>query len=1153
MKKQMPEVETNTDADFEAFLAETEVDNSATAQYESDLMNTQAENAKAAMFENDGFDAFMQERPEEETLNDVDDDQLSAWFDVPLQAVGGIRDAGQSLLDFGEYLNDKMDLPVLQITDAQGNFDLEILSNKESKERGIKGIQLPEVDEAETTAGAITRPVAQFLAPFSIVSKGTKAIGVADKIGKATPFVNGAIADFLAFESHEARLSNVINDVGWGNVITEYLAADEDDGEVEGRLKNTIEGAGLGGLADGLFRAIKFMKDGKTARTVVKTAKETVVKRTQEMKKATKQAMDNRKIAEIRDETITFKKSELPPRPAKETISIPVQEKMADALGTTLDEVQKGDVFQKIRKLGVQDELNKVTNLQETQFNSLKEALPDYMKRLEIGDKTAADDFIANELRAFLETDGAAKDAFQDVARVLGRRGKSEAVQSANELSKFLSRANELTKDQVVKAFAGIVEKTGDVNVLVKNLSKATRLEKANKVIGGYYINALLSSPKTLLVDTWSNPVWTSVLAAERIPAAVIGKMRRGLFHGERAKDAVQFQEAKIMMDSYVNTISDGFKYMGKAYGKIRSRSDSTVEALRDTTSLAGRKFKDFRIDTQTRFDTPRAERAIKAENFGVETNTTLGKFIDITGSVVNAPTTYMQAKDDVAKALLYRGEVQTLAHRRAVMEGLTGADYAKRIKELTDVPLNDVGLDAQNLSNNRLVQLNKALAGDDAELVSAAISRSSREFAQRGTFTQELGPIAKAAQTFFNELPGGRIIVPFIKTLTNLIKVFAERTPLAPFSKSIRADIAAGGARADLALGRIAMGTGLMTWAYSMAMNGKLTGEGPRNKAERDALLKTGWRPRSLKMGDKYVEIGRMDPLASFLQFPANLVDLNDQLHNDLTGDLEKDVSDYVALNILAASNMFSSKSFTANVGELMDTVSSEDENKMQRLINFYGSSFVPNAITFVGNEVDPTMKEASTLWEAIQKKAGLGEVPKRNVFGEVVTRDPQTIGYMIPMSYATVDRDPTLQKLVAGGAYLRMPEKRIEGVELDIRQYDRLMVIMQEMDIKGAIDNLTESPLWEGLPDVSETGIEGAQSFTKAGMASRLYSEFIKVARQQLISEDESLKLRIDEHNAKLRSAPKASPLTQRVLQGQGISIENSGNPVTFNPSGE
>ena len=83
----------------------------------------------------------------------------------------------------------------------------------------------------------------------------------------------GAIADFSMFQAQEERLSNLIETFpSLNNPISEYLAADADDGEIEGRLKNTLEGLALGGVVDGLIagvRAIKKARNGDDPRAVL--------------------------------------------------------------------------------------------------------------------------------------------------------------------------------------------------------------------------------------------------------------------------------------------------------------------------------------------------------------------------------------------------------------------------------------------------------------------------------------------------------------------------------------------------------------------------------------------------------------------------------------------------------------------------------------------------------------------------------------------------------------------------------------------------------------------------------------------------------------------------------------------------------------------
>lgn len=125
---------------------------------------------------------------------------------------------------------------------------------------------------SQTFAGGLSEGVFQFLTGFVPIAGQASKIGALTKVGKAGKkalnlkgyAAAGAVADFTVFQAQEERLSNLIQSFpSLENPITEYFAADDDDGEIEGRFKNSIEGLALGGLADGLFAVVKGIKRGR--------------------------------------------------------------------------------------------------------------------------------------------------------------------------------------------------------------------------------------------------------------------------------------------------------------------------------------------------------------------------------------------------------------------------------------------------------------------------------------------------------------------------------------------------------------------------------------------------------------------------------------------------------------------------------------------------------------------------------------------------------------------------------------------------------------------------------------------------------------------------------------------------------------------------
>jgi hypothetical protein len=461
-------------------------------------------------------------------------------------------------------------------------------------------------------------------------------------------------------------------------------------------------------------------------------------------------------------------------------------------------------------------------------------------------------------------------------------------------------------------------------------------------------------------------------------------------------------------------------------------------------------------------------------------------------------------------------------------------------------VPMEKADLKGQTLAGNKLSQIATGLAkGDDTALFGAAIEDQAKQYAREGTFTNELGTVGSLMQELINKIPGGRVVVPFIKTPTQIMVQFLNRTPLAPvLFKKVRDDLAAGGARADMAMGRMAAGSSLMGLGWYLASAGMITGEGPKNPAERETLMRTGWRPRSIKVGDKYIEYGRLDPLASFLSMPANVVDLADQFDNDTGAELDKDMSDYMSMGVLGFTNMMMSKTWTQSIAELLDAVNRQDENAVERMMQYYAASAaVPNAVTFFANQVNPVVQEANSMWEAVQIKAGVTVRPKLDVFGDPVKRDPQ-LYYGLPSSYANITSDPLSQKLAAAGAFLARPDRRIQGVELTRDEYGAMMGEMKALGVKQKIAQLVNSPIWNQLPDSAKTGDEGAQAMTKSGVVQAMYNQFLKAAREITISKNATLQGRILRHDRALQTMPATTPGAARTLQAQGVSA--TGGPV-------
>lgn len=203
--------------------------------------------------------------------------ELRSWYtDVPLQLLGGARDAGQNILDlmgdytqaktqlnraddyfnpfqvlFSYFFSDDKDLAeTIKKQNATVNANLDKFSNK---------IILPEVDAPETMTGALTRGITQFLVGYITAYRIIKPIKNMGNLLKGA--VAGVFADSVVMSPNEERLSNLIEEFPeLQNPITDYLKADPDDSEAEGRLKNAIEGLATGLVFEPFVRSLRLLK-----------------------------------------------------------------------------------------------------------------------------------------------------------------------------------------------------------------------------------------------------------------------------------------------------------------------------------------------------------------------------------------------------------------------------------------------------------------------------------------------------------------------------------------------------------------------------------------------------------------------------------------------------------------------------------------------------------------------------------------------------------------------------------------------------------------------------------------------------------------------------------------------------------------------------
>jgi hypothetical protein len=479
--------------------------------------------------------------------------------------------------------------------------------------------------------------------------------------------------------------------------------------------------------------------------------------------------------------------------------------------------------------------------------------------------------------------------------------------------------------------------------------------------------------------------------------------------------------------------------------------------------------------------------RAITGEQLGL--SGTAGRFVDYVGEGVRVPGRLLTAGDEFFKAVGYRMELHAQAYRQAFNEGLDGDAAAARVMEIIENPPENI-----------------KMAATDAARYQTFTNRLPEG---KMTWVAELGQLAEGARHGKTIGPYVRVIVPFVRTPTNIMSYLLERTPLALTSQTIRDDIAAGGARRDLALGKIATGSMVMAVTAELAMAGQITGAGPVDSKMRNILRETGWQPYSIKVGDTYYAYNRLDPIGGLLGLSADMTEILGQT-------TDADADEVAVAAVLAISQNMASKTYLSGVFDFIEAVfmaSTDPESanwKLMNWLNRLGGSMVPSVFAAIERQISPEISATYDVIDRIKSRIpgmSAGLPPRRNIFGEVIVPSGGLGPDIISPIYTNEAKDnPVADEMVRQQVPIGMPRRTVNGVDLDAEQYDQYVLYYAGEGLakgvpklKTALGSLIKSPGYRNATD----GPDGGKSL----LIRSIFANYRSAAQKKLFQENAEL----------------------------------------------
>ena len=994
---------------------------------------------------------------------------------------------------------------------------------------------IPQSEMSDSAVENITADITQFMVGWVTGGRFLKAFKPTTKLGVATKgMAQGAVADFVAFDEHTARFSDLLVDKypGLEDSFVEYLTSDENDTWIEGKTKNAIEGAGFGLIAEGLIGIYRGIRAYRNA--VKNNDKEAIKKIIDDTEKEVTEAVNkfdgkdyNIKsvddLPNIGEETAT-----------KAEMDAVIDFKKTDAgkeLQAKILKIKKGEMsIKELEQTPLNFKNNKVENSEDFAFltknvyenvKSVKEQFDDIKPDSQFWSEV--DDLIINPEQAIIKaktlsdnlSDG---DAVLHTTRIIdnglqakwfadskafidGKITEAQAIQSFNNVIGSLGLRAGLQKGggRFLRAFRQKVE--GDQKGLLEELAlkyeynpddffeiakisskhnpktqTAFRkwlndwllLGKFNRPIelaNTYWINALLSNPKTHAINMTSNTIMALIRPIEQIAGGALTLNK------------------EVMKDGF-DTAVGLIKYAKESLKQAKISFDNS-DAILDI-------YKANKVET----------------NVDIATQGTL--------KYIQTPTRFLQAEDEFFKQINYRAKVYAKVVREA---------NSKRISKNKTITLPS-GNKVSEFDMYVEKRMDQAFDENGAAIPEF---KDALDYAQENTFTNDLGSktLGRGIQDTVNNFPILRQIMPFVRTPVNIVRAFNDRLPLLgrwrpQHLKQLKSSDPIIKAQAR---GKEILGFALLTTAFSLASAGVITGGVDKNRVINRQKFDTGWKPYSFKIGNNYYSFERLDPFAMFFGTVADLAELQKDLDEQdaiiaaeaiKTGLMaQMDVSNTGALiggGALSFTKNLVSKTYLKSLADALDLVDSGNEAKFKTFFRQRLGSLIPSFVPALIN--DPLFREAQQLTDTLKTRVGLEINPSFNAMGEPRYKNQSSFDALInPISISKDRNDIVSEEFVR----LNQPFSSVgtsigtnRNIDLNVftnkdgkNAYVRYNEILQSFNVRKELEDLIKSNKYQNATD-NFRGDDATYKGSKVALIQQELNKYSNKALKKLTQEE-------------------------------------------------
>lgn len=398
---------------------------------------------------------------------------------------------------------------------------------------------------------------------------------------------------------------------------------------------------------------------------------------------------------------------------------------------------------------------------------------------------------------------------------------------------------------------------------------------------------------------------------------------------------------------------------------------------------------------------------------------------------IYTLPLQALEASDQFFRTLVKGGEMESLK-----AEGITGAKATKMAEQAADYRTFRQAFDPEGkLGQNKVLQV--------WDKWNSAVNN-------------------------LRNVPGGKYLVPFLQTPTNILKQGVEYSPLGFATVK-------GSARPAEQLSKAIIGTGVFTGAYALAESGLTTWDTPTNATERAEFYAAGLQPYSIKIGDKWVSYSKLGPLAYPIAMASALKWAKD---NGASEDQLATIGNAMAGTL----GFFADQSYVRGIGDIIDAFRG-DEYKQARGLSNIPAQLIPyrSAMGWIARLVDPVYRKTTggTVPEQIGKSL-VSQIPfasksleaYQTPFGTDSERQFPMVNAISPFSIS--QERPEEKAYYDARNSIRQEKKEVNRILDKIEAGEDVKIDSNKLATKQAVD-LTKKKIEAGL-EVTDKELETA-----------------------------------------------------------------------------